>query len=75
MKINNESYKTIWVDNNNKIRIIDQTKLPFEFVICELKTLDETIIAIKTMQVRGAPLIGATAAFGCLLYTSDAADE
>ena len=75
MKINNESYKTIWVDNNNKIRIIDQTKLPFEFVICELKTLDETIRAIKTMQVRGAPLIGATAAFGIALAMKNNSDN
>ena len=75
MKINNESYKTIWVDNNNKIKIIDQTKLPFEFVVCELKTLDETIKAITTMQVRGAPLIGATAAFGIALAMKNNSDN
>ena len=75
MKINNQSYKTIWTDNDNKIKIIDQTKLPFEFIICELKTLEETIIAIKTMQVRGAPLIGATAAFGIVLAMKNSSDD
>ena len=61
MKINGKAFRTIWFDNNN-IKIIDQTKLPHQFIIKELNTIKDSINAIKTMQVRGAPLIGATAA-------------
>ena len=63
MKIKNKNYSTLWVDNN-KIKIIDQTKLPFELKIKELKTFSEFCKAITHMEVRGAPLIGVTAAFG-----------
>ena len=66
MKIEGKSYKTIWFINN-LVKIIDQTKLPHQFVIKDLKTVNDAIIAIKTMQVRGAPLIGATAAYGLVL--------
>ena len=63
MKIKGKSYRTIWFENN-LVKIIDQTKLPHQFVIKELKTVQEAINAIRTMEVRGAPLIGATAAYG-----------
>jgi len=66
MKIEGKSYKTIWFDNN-LVKIIDQTKLPHQFVIKDLKTVKDAINAIKTMEVRGAPLIGATAAYGLVL--------
>jgi methylthioribose-1-phosphate isomerase len=66
MKIKGKSYRTIWFENN-LVKIIDQTKLPHQFVIKELKTVQEAINAIKTMEVRGAPLIGATAAYGLVL--------
>ena len=66
MKIEGKSYKTIWFENNS-VKIIDQTKLPHQFVIKDLKTVKDTINAIKTMEVRGAPLIGATAAYGLVL--------
>ncbi len=66
MKINGKSYKTIWYENN-LVKIIDQTKLPHQFLIKELKTVNDTINAIKYMEVRGAPLIGATAAYGLVL--------
>ena len=66
MKINGKSYKTIWFENN-VVKIIDQTKLPHQFVIKELKTVKDSINAIKHMEVRGAPLIGATAAYGLVL--------
>ncbi len=66
MKIGGKSYKTIWFESN-LVKIIDQTKLPHEFVIKELKTIGDAINAIKTMEVRGAPLIGATAAYGLVL--------
>ena len=67
MRVNNKSYKSIWVDDNEKIFIIDQTLLPFDFKIIELKSLEDVINAIGNMQVRGAPLIGVTAAFGIYL--------
>ncbi len=66
MKIDGKSYKTIWFENN-LVKIIDQTKLPHQFVIKDLKTVKDSINAIKTMEVRGAPLIGATAAYGLVL--------
>jgi len=66
MKINGKSYRTIWFENNI-VKIIDQTKLPHQFTIKNLKTVQDTINAIKTMEVRGAPLIGATAAYGLVL--------
>jgi len=66
MKIEGKEYRTIWFENN-VVKIIDQTKLPHQFVIKDLKTVNDTINAIKTMEVRGAPLIGATAAYGLVL--------
>ncbi len=66
MKIENKSYRTIWFENN-LVKIIDQTKLPHQFIIKNLKTVKDAINAIKTMEVRGAPLIGATAAYGLVL--------
>ena len=66
MQINNKKYRTIWLEKNT-VKIIDQTKLPHQFVIKDLKTVKDSINAIKTMEVRGAPLIGATAAYGLVL--------
>ena len=66
MKIEGKSYRTIWFDNNT-VKIIDQTKLPHQFIIKDLKTSKDAINAIKTMEVRGTPLIGATAAYGLIL--------
>jgi methylthioribose-1-phosphate isomerase len=66
MKIENKTYRTIWFENN-LVKIIDQTKLPHQFIIKDLKTVKDAINAIKTMEVRGAPLIGATAAYGLVL--------
>ena len=66
MKIEGKSYRTIWFENN-EVKIIDQTKLPHTFKIKSLKTVREAIKAIKSMEVRGAPLIGATAAYGLVL--------
>ena len=66
MRINGKKYRTIWFENN-LVKIIDQTKLPHKFVIKDLKTVKDAINAIKTMEVRGAPLIGATAAYGLVL--------
>ena len=66
MNINGKPHRTIWFENN-VVKIIDQTKLPHRFVIKDLKTVKDSINAIKTMEVRGAPLIGATAAYGLAL--------
>ena len=63
MIVNEKNYSTIWL-SGKKIKIIDQTKLPFKFKIKELSSLNSFTNAIKTMEVRGAPLIGVTAAFG-----------
>ena len=65
MKVEETAYRTIWLaDDGWRIRIIDQTRLPHEFVILDLETVDQVAEAIKSMRVRGAPLIGATAAYG-----------
>ena len=50
MKINGKEYRTIWFENNI-VKIIDQTKLPHKFVIKDLKTVKDAIIAIKAMEV------------------------
>ena len=68
MRIEGKEYRTIWFDNQSQtVKIIDQTKLPHKFVIKDLKTVKDAINAIKIMEVRGAPLIGATAAYGIVL--------
>jgi len=66
MKIQNKEYRTIWYEEN-VVKIIDQTKLPHQFIIKDLKTVKDAINAIKVMEVRGAPLIGGTAAYGMAL--------
>jgi methylthioribose-1-phosphate isomerase len=70
MKIDGKSYRTIWFENN-MVKIIDQTKLPHQFVVKDLKTVKDSINAIKNMEVRGAPLIGATAAYGLVLSINE----
>jgi methylthioribose-1-phosphate isomerase len=68
MKIQNKEYRTIWFnDDSQSVKIIDQTKLPHQFIIKDLKTVKDAINAIKIMEVRGAPLIGGTAAYGMAL--------
>ena len=75
MKIEGTEYKTIWFDEKNKyVKIIDQTKLPHQFIIKNLKTVKDSINAIKTMEVRGAPLIGGTAAYGIVLAVIENSD-
>ena len=65
MRVNNINYRTIiGSKSKNSIQIIDQTELPHNFVLKEIKTLDEVIHSIQRMWVRGAPLIGVTAAYG-----------
>ncbi len=67
MLVKGSQYKTIWTDDSRKVKIIDQTYLPFNFKIIELENLYSAIDAIKNMRVRGAPLIGVTAAYGIYL--------
>ena len=74
MQINGKAYRTIWFENNT-VKIIDQTKLPHQFIIKDLKTVKDSINAIKTMEVRGAPLIGATAAYGIVLSVIEKNDQ
>ena len=74
MNINGKAFRTIWFDNNI-VKIIDQTKLPHQFIIKELKTVKDAILAIKNMEVRGAPLIGATAAYGLVLSIIEKNDQ
>lgn len=74
MLVNNKHYRTIWVKEADKtvIQIINQNKLPHTFEIADLKTVADVAIAIKDMWVRGAGLIGATAAYGMYLATLEA---
>ena len=75
MKIENKEYRTIWFDETNQlVKIIDQTKLPHQFIIKDLSTVKDAINAIKTMEVRGAPLIGGTAAYGIVLAIKENKD-
>ena len=72
MKIKGNEYRTIWFDEKNQsVKIIDQTKLPHQFIIKDLKTVSDAINAIKIMEVRGAPLIGGTAAYGIALAVKE----
>jgi len=75
VKISGRHYRTIWPTAAGTVRVIDQSRLPFEFSTVDLNTLDDAAQAIRTMVVRGAPLIGATAAYGmALALRSDASD-
>ena len=64
MKIHGKPYRTIWTRPDETVEVIDQTKLPHEFATAVLRSTEDCAVAIKTMLVRGAPLIGATAAYG-----------
>jgi methylthioribose-1-phosphate isomerase len=77
MRIDGKHYRTIWVGEDGRaVRTFDQTRLPHELVIVELRSLEGAARAIEDMLVRGAPLIGATAAYGvCLALAEDASDE
>ncbi|MDA0369400.1 MAG: S-methyl-5-thioribose-1-phosphate isomerase [Proteobacteria bacterium] len=68
MKVGGTHYRSIWLNTDGwSVDIIDQTQLPHAFVVRSLRTVDAAAAAITTMQVRGAPLIGATAAYGMAL--------
>jgi methylthioribose-1-phosphate isomerase len=77
VKVNGKPTRTIWLESDGwSVGIIDQTELPHRFATRRLATLDDMARAIKTMQVRGAPLIGAAAAYGlCLALRADNSDD
>ncbi len=77
MKVDGTAYRSIWLDDDGwGVRIIDQTRLPHRFEIVRLETLEDAAHAIRAMLVRGAPLIGATAAYGmCLALREDPSDD
>src|ERR1700729_2227156 len=77
MRVDGKSTRTIWLESDGwSVCVIDQTALPHRFATAHLATLDEAAHAIRAMVIRGAPLIGATAAYGmCLALRADASDE
>jgi methylthioribose-1-phosphate isomerase len=78
MKIDGIAYRSVWVDRDDgwSVHIFDQTKLPWSLEILRLTTCDQAAHAIRSMQTRGAPLIGAVAAYGlCLALRADASSE
>jgi len=76
MRIDGKAYRTIWLNDDGwSVNIIDQTKLPHAFVAATLTDVHDVARAIKSMQVRGAPLIGAAAAYGVALQLRDDASD
>ena len=76
MRVNGTPYRSIWLNDDSwSVDIIDQTYLPHEFVIRTLQSMEEAAEAISTMRVRGAPLIGAMAAYGVALAMRERADD
>src|SRR6185436_7776005 len=77
MKVNGKNYRTIWLneDDDSIISIIDQRHLPHQFVIEDLRSVHDVVAAIKDMHVRGAGLIGATAAHGMYLAAIEAGNK
>jgi methylthioribose-1-phosphate isomerase len=75
MRVEGQPFRTIWLTQDRSVSIIDQTQLPHRFEVRTLATLEESADAIRHMRVRGAPLIGATAAYGiAIAMLSDARD-
>ena len=76
MKVDGKDIRPIWLAEDLKtVKVIDQRRLPHEFVVADLETVDDIITAIKEMYVRGAPLIGVTAAYGVYLAALNAPDN
>jgi methylthioribose-1-phosphate isomerase len=77
MKVDGKAVRSIWVEPDGwSIGVIDQTALPHRFATARLTSLEQAAHAIRAMLIRGAPLIGATAAYGiCLALRADASDE
>src|SRR5258708_12989371 len=77
MNVDGQNYRTIWLSGDGTtVQVIDQRRLPHEFITTQLRTVEDAVDAIANMTVRGAPLIGATAAFGVALrLRADPTDE
>jgi methylthioribose-1-phosphate isomerase len=76
MKVDGKPYRTIWPADDGTVHIIDQTRLPYEFATLSLATSADVAEAIRNMRVRGAPLIGAAAAYGvALAMAGDGSDK
>src|SRR5215510_10649048 len=77
MKVDGQHTRSIWLEPDGvNVGIIDQTLLPHRYAKTVLTSVDDATRAIRSMQVRGAPLIGATAAYGmCLALRADPSDE
>lgn len=76
MHVNGQPVRTIWFDAAQQcVQVIDQTRLPHHFEIVALRTLEDACHAITSMQIRGAPLIGVTAAFGVALALREGASD
>ena len=76
MKVDGKNIRPIWLEKDSKVvKVIDQRLLPHKFVVVDLKNVDDIITAIKEMYVRGAPLIGATAAYGVYLAAVNSPDK
>ncbi|MEE8573589.1 MAG: S-methyl-5-thioribose-1-phosphate isomerase, partial [Gemmatimonadota bacterium] len=80
MRVHGADMRSVWVEgeagSSGRLRIIDQTRLPHELRLVTLESVDDVARAIRHMWVRGAPLIGATAAYGlALAMGSDPSDE
>ena len=73
MKVDGKDMRPIWLDEDGQtVQVIDQRQLPHEFVVLDLTTVDDVIMAIQEMVVRGAPLIGVTAAYGVFIAALNA---
>jgi methylthioribose-1-phosphate isomerase len=68
-------FRTIWPTEDRFVEVIDQRKLPHEWVVVKLQTYKDAEAAIKDMTVRGAPLIGATAAYGIYLAVREMVEK
>ena len=77
MKVQGKDFRTIWpaADGSGAVEIIDQTRLPHEFLVVAMETMQDAATAIADMLVRGAPLIGATAAYGMALAMREATTD
>jgi methylthioribose-1-phosphate isomerase len=76
MKVDGTPYRTIWLaDDHRTVQVIDQTRLPHVFEIKSLTSLNDATVAIRDMLVRGAPLIGATGAYGMALAMTEGSSD
>ena len=69
--VNGKQYRAIWIyPSTGRVQVIDQRILPHRFEIIDVTTVDEFVVTIRDMIVRGAPLIGVTAAYGMAVAVS-----